>query len=116
MSVRFVVSLDWFDTSLTLMFYICTYHRCDLGVGVRCSMLTVDVCDRVLERGGLSLCGSVYMVLLLASASGNFSFAQMVEHECIVPEVSGSRPAWGKTCPGYIWHSLRDRLLFGSEV
>ena len=50
----------------------------------------------------LNLCDSVYMVLLRGSASENFPLAQSV-HECIVPEVPGSRLAWGKICPGYIY-------------
>ena len=47
-------------------------------------------------------CSSVNLVLLLAFGSRNFPLAQLVEHECIVSDVPGSRPAWGKICPGYI--------------
>ena len=51
------------------------------------------------------VCSCVYIVLLLASASGNFPLDQSIEHECIVPEVPGSRPAWGKLCAGYMCKS-----------
>ena len=54
------------------------------------------------SRSGGGQSSSVYMVFLLALATGNFPLAQLVEHECIVPEVPGSRPAWGKIFPGYM--------------